>query len=976
MRHRITTATLPALFCTALLAAAGCGSPPPPEAPKPPEKPKLRATLKLPPRVVPASAGRVEHVGSAAGKNLYTVGDERWLIDSAGVVSRAPDVLGERLSGVISSLQPDVPAIGWNTNRAFAFTDLLAEPKYVVESEATLTRVRPGPGSMFVLGLWSAAAFDVEHGVERQGFFPSLPIRDAVFADAHRGAVAAAVGGIATTSDGGRTWKPLVFKPAGTLPLSLDVVGGDLYVRDSYSVGRAAKIDLGTNRLGDFAYTGTVSAPGATDVEKWITARGNPIPAAVRNGIDAGNGMGIVAHDGIAFQVDLATGLFRDHAGFESSKMDCSGTMAGKEAYLLCGKKPKGRELGERLFHVVTAPALRIEDIAGAEFGGNGYADLVGSPAGGLLVGQGCGSETGNLCVRKPDGTWLSVPGDDVPYRGTAAPLVDGRVLTVGIRGTVTGPVLELLAVDDKKKTVLAESVFDDRMMVNPSAPEEGEDKAVRFVVTEQVKDKKAVYFYLYAFEPGKKGFRKTAIEGVAGAHFRDGELVVHEESDKGSRFRVSHDLGATYADLDMPPQASPEVTSVTRLGIVSPKFTRVGWEPLPASPPPRAKIKADFRLPATPPPPKSESTLACKTSGGVKSGHELPKYGGDLIALYGLKPPPVGSSRTWIQFAASPMDVSLLLAVEGPSKAPAKGAQTWIARWLDPREPDAKVRSVTAKVPFGFEGARIRGVWSEEGRLFFTIAFDREDRNILFRTKGGGLEWVEIKSGLAPWSSSSVAYSADGNTLAYLTGDVLVTWKSGEAPRAIGAVLSRFGTLLGTPGKEGVPVIADVEGNTYYRVFPIPEGKPKGTSDEEWVHGSWEGWSRVPSLFGNKGVVMPCDAKPAGVPFRSNLYGPDMWLRFRLDADVLVSGKSMRYEVVSDGHDLCLQSVLYQPSSFVKLQVKKGATSAEETFDMIRYWAKGQKGEITRSGHDAKIPLVAMKCEGDKPSAPHKQAP
>ncbi len=970
MKHPLSkSATFPrtACFGPVLCAAlAGCGEAPPQVPPQPVEaaRPKPRAALKLPPRVVPARSGTTEFLGKLGSKSVYSVGAERWVVDEPGKAEREAAPLGDLLFGVIPFAQGEVKALGWNTFRAFGFTDVLGAPKVVVESDSAFTRVRPGPNAMLLFGMWQPTAVDLSSGLEKQGFFPQLPVRDAVFLDGQRGAVAAAIGGIGVTTDGGRTWKSVQHRASLNPTLSLTVDGPDLFVRDPYT-NQGARIDFAAAQLQSWSALSPTVTPGTTPIEGWITLLGNPIPSAVRNGIDAGGGTGLVARNGELSRVDLATGLFTETVTFEGGKQDCRGAMIGKEAYMVCAIPNAKRGVGEQLWRVTTAPKLGIEIVKDATFAGAGYAEIVGAASGGMMVAQGCGDKWGHFCARQPDGSFKSVPPENVPYRSGSAPLADGRIANVGVRITETGPLVELLASSDREKVVLQDVDFHDGMTIAVTRPEEGEDKVVRFLVTEKREDKKDPYYYLYAYEAGKKGFRKTALPDVTQVSFADGVLVTY--SKEGEKLHVSHDFGATFQDFEMPKGASVDFTAITRLGVISSTHTRVGWEPLPpvVAPP---RLGADLKLHAAAPPPKKQMELSCKTSGAPKVGQQLPRYDGDLRVAFGVKPTPKGISRRTRTYSASPMDPSLLLIADGKggTGSPKAAQETWTARWLDPRELDPKLRTASSTVPAPDEPFGLRGVWAEGGKLMFTA--DLDGKSVLFRSKGSGLERAEVHPALSPVAGSPQAFSADGSVIAYLAGEILVVWRTGEAPRAIGTVNQRVGTVLGAPSKEGVPVLVDVEGQSYYRVFPIPADKLSGLPQEQWISGSWDGWTRGPSLFGNKGPVGLCDAKPAGSLFHATSFAPETWVRFVIDGTPNTAGSALRYDVVSDGHALCLQSLIMQPPNYVTVSVKGGGAAKPVTgLDTIRFVAKSKKGELTKGGRMDKTPIHAMTCEVGK---------
>ncbi len=958
---RVAAHLLPALCA----AVTGCGPTQPevpaqPAAPAAPVKPGPRAALTLPARALPVSR-TTTFVARVGGKALYIVGSERWLVDGQGKVEREKAPLGEKLDSVMPLSRGAVTAIGWSGSRVLAFEDLLGTPRLLAQSEGTLAHVRPGPGSVLLFGYSSAAALDPSSGAEKTGVFPQFPVRDAIFADDKRGVAYTLVGGIGTTADGGQTWKPLKHKVTASLTNTLYSDGADLYLRETYG-SRVSKIDVAASSLGDPQDLPAARPPVFTPIETWITANGNPILSAVRNGIDAGKGAGVVAASGVVARVDLESGAFTETAKYEGATGECRGGNSGKEAYLVCGVTGK-RGVGSRLWRVKTDGKLEMELEKDVTFGGSSVPTFLGSPGGGLLVMQGCGDKWGGWCVRQPGGTFSQMDTAMVAYPSAAAPLADGRVVSVGVRKNDTGGVLlEVVASTARERKVLEEVPFGKDTTVSVTSPEQGADDEVRFLAAETTKGKTEVF--LYTYEPGKKGFDKTLIPDAIGASFADGVLIARA---KGDTFRVSHDHGMTFRDLGMPKGGSPTFTTLNRLGVVSASHVRVGWEPL--LPPVQApKLEPAFRLKPTPAPARPSTDLACKSSGTGKNGSILARYDTEVPSVFDIKPPPKGTRRSTNQIAGSPLDVALHLSIEG--KEPAAGAPAgtkvtadkWVFRWLDGREIDAKPRSVSGKAPYTETYSYTRSAWAKDGRLLVSLSI--AGKNVLVRNKGAAFETVEVVSALVPPSGAPVSFSSDGGLIAYLAGEVLVVWKSGESPRAISMVNQRYGVLLGVPSKEGIPVLAVSEPDSYYRVFPLPTTKQEQPVEQQWISASWDGWSRGPSVFG-KGVIPFCDAKPQGARFVSYSSGPSLSARFAVDGSTLKGLRGVRYEVVSDGQSVCLESVAAELWERASITVKSGASTKLVGLDVIRVAGKGKKADITLAGKPVdKVPLHTLSCE------------
>lgn len=947
------TALLPVIACLAAAAlVAGCaGAPPETPTPKPgpPAKPPPRTALDLPARVIPALPAPPSPVGTIGGKKLYSVGGERWLVDDAGRTERETVSLGDRLENAFSYSQAGLSAVGWNSQHAYTFPDILGAPKALVATRSPFTHVRPGPGALLVFTLFSGTAVDLSTGLEKGGFFPAFPLRDAMFVDGARGAVATGIGGVGVTTDGGKTWRPVHHKARIHPTLDLFADGKDIYLKEAYS-HRVARLDLDGAEVGDWVEKTVLPERPNTPIEQWITQFGHPLSSAVENGIDAGDNTGIVAWNDTASRVDLATGLFVESVRFDGMGTECRGAMAGKEAYLVCGTTGK-RGPNEQLWRVKTDGPLAMEKVHGGTFGGPGTAEILGTGAGGLLVFQGCVDQRGDYCVRQPNGTFVQVERTLVPYIAVT-PLSDGRIASVGVRVEGAGPIVELVASSARERKVLAEAKLDAGVQVAAERLDQPEDGVIRFVVRERTGGKERLS--LYAHEIGKPGFRRTALPDGDRAVLRDGVLLVlHKDSPK---IAVSHDFGVTFKDLDLP-NGPAQFKKLTRLGVQFSQYTRVGWAPLPASP--DASWMQPVRLIEDPIPTVKETMdLACK-GGATKKGVAMPRSPTDAPSAFGIKPPPKGTSRFESGFTGYAPDGGMLLDVEGPTPNSGGGeaqAEKWTLHWIDPGELSAKARSLSVKAPSPVLAVTVQAAWVQEGKLAFTC--DIAGKRVLVRTKGSGLETAEIDRSLVPSIGAPLAFSADGGVVAYLAGDVLVVWKSGDDPRPIASVSQSQGVLIGAPTKEGVAVFADVQGQSYHRVFPMPTDKAPPLPQEAVVSPAWDGWTRSVTLLGGSGEVRFCDAKAAGDRFHSTSYGPSLWIRMHIDGGVPSSTSTVRYDAVSDGKSFCVKGL----TAFLSKDWGRDAIpAAPGTLDVLRI--RQGKSQITRYSNGEAPPLRELTC-------------
>ncbi|WP_437775728.1 hypothetical protein [Sorangium sp. So ce1097] len=465
-----TAALLPrpqrAAALLAALALARCGGAPPRPAPAEGRAP---AATPPPPPDEPPSARWVDASGATAigprvaGGTVALLGGRRFLVGSDGAARPETAACPEPLLEL--ALVPSAAGarlVGRGVHGVYRFEDPLGAPAILARSEAELLRIGGGPG---VVAVWDAASdlptfLDVETGQPRAlPGLPALPLRAVAFRDLQQGAGLFEAAGLAVTSDGGASWRPVAAAPggdgqaAGAAALlrftDLRLRGDDLLAlaqgASLPAEQREARILVAEARLAPAPAAPAPAPPAPGDpgagagapLLRWIQATGrHPIEAAIASGA-RGAGFAVAASHGLLARVDLATGALIELAPFGRGAWvnACGAGRAGRSAWVACAlgdEAPARRDLHDP-FGVLHVP------LAGGRLGGeppavlrSGEAELRVSPSGGAMLLAPCAAdEEGSACVRQPGGRWITVrPGTDIHWRG-AGPLADGRIAIV-----------------------------------------------------------------------------------------------------------------------------------------------------------------------------------------------------------------------------------------------------------------------------------------------------------------------------------------------------------------------------------------------------------------------------------------------------------------------------------------------------------------------------------------------------------------
>ncbi|WP_437630995.1 hypothetical protein [Sorangium sp. So ce854] len=672
-----TAALLPrpqrAAALLAALALARCGGAPPRPAPAEGRAP---AATPPPPSDEPPPARWVDASGATAigprvaGGTVALLGGSRVLVGSDGAARPETAACPEPLLEL--ALVPSAAGarlVGRGARGVYRFDDPLGAPAILARSETELLRIGGGPG---VVAVWDAASdlptfLDVETGQPRAlPGLPALPLRAVAFRDLQQGAGLFEAAGLAVTSDGGASWRPVAPAPggdgqaAGAAALlrftDLRLRGDDLLAlaqgASLPAEQREARILVAEARLAPAAPAspappapGDPGAGAGAPLLRWIQATGRlPLEAAIASGA-RGAGFAVAASHGLLARVDLATGAPLELAPFGRGAWvnACGAGRAGRSAWVACAlgdEAPARRDLHDP-FGVLHVP------LAGGRLGGeppavlrSGEAELRVSPSGGAMLLAPCAAdEEGSACVRQPGGRWITVrPGTDIHWRG-AGPLADGRIAIVrglwdsdvvlrearapgeaaaptprargGRGGAAPGAHLAVIDARGGEQTLIPLGWLRDEdgdiHVVSPI--EEGPDGALSFVVADEAGELTAVV------APRAGQVSRTRLAGAARAVIHAGHGVAVGQG----RVLASADAGRSWAPIDVPASAAralavldglldePGALAVNDVGLKIDAHLRVGWGPAPpadrGAPAGGPALEAAPLLPHRPPP-------------------------------------------------------------------------------------------------------------------------------------------------------------------------------------------------------------------------------------------------------------------------------------------------------------------------------------------------------------------------------------
>ena len=895
-------------------------------------------------------SGGTTAVGPRVGAGtLVLLGGRRAIVGDDGAVrgetAPCPEPLVELAH--VPGLNGERRLVGRGLHGIFRFDDPLGAPTTLARSEVELRAMGVGPG---LIAVWDHQSdvprfLDLETGQPKPiASLPGLPARAMRFLTLKEGAAVFHGAGLATTVDGGVTWRPAAEAARGD---ALKING--IRVRDGalrafmHPEGRDAAIDIAQAQLGQLD---EVTVPDKEPpLLRWIRiTRRDPLEAAVTGGILAPAGGAFVASHGLFARVDLGTGLLLELIEFAhgSGVNACSTARAAATAWVGCALSEENEADLYDPFGVLgvsLAGRLVAERPAIAR---NGEAELRVSPSGGVMFVAACNAEEpGDACVRQPDGRWVTFEADVNLIERGVGPLADGRIAYLrGLYERDDSPGAEdedhqgppvrapyvVVADASGAEHRFAPSIWSGRASGDFKVQgyvQEDTEHAAHFLVSNE----EGVFAFVQGPNGASSSFQKVA--AVRHARLRGDQGIAVG----GRKIKASLDGGRSWTDVESPERIAQALDrigelddsafAVTEVGVKIGAQLRLGWGPAEPAKPTPALGGVALGPRSAPAPTGPENVLTCHGGDGASQGVPPALGAFQIRALLGATPAVKGTRRVVSSRGSGSLDTIAMLEEEGPEKAAAPS--TWTLRWLDPLEIGGKVHTWSGPAPKGTPwGSVLTSAAASSSRALFAV--HSGTRHLLVRAKsGGGVELVEMGSDAA--SSDAVFGAERGEPIAWLRDTQLYVWLAGEAPRVLGSIAIHAARTLGQPTLDGVPVLVAGTDWAYLRTFPIPykaapaapkrgpagrapdagtpEPAPRAAAVSKPPLPSLEGWTAAVNVRRQAARLPACGAKPRGIKMEIT----------RPSLDVRVDGieeqaSSVVYDVRLAGDEACVASL------------------------------------------------------------------
>jgi hypothetical protein len=921
-----------------------CGSPP---APAPIAKPAASVSASVAVAPPPPSrwieTGSLNDVGTPSSDGTpLVVGGRRAVLAPDGTfklpATPTPEPL-EEIVEVHSSAGKRLVARGERT--LYRIDDLLGEAKPIAEAAANYTNVDPGPG---VVAAWTTSSelptyIDIETGnASSLAGLPVAPVRSMAFVDVKRGAAVFAALGLATTTDGGATWRAVTDVGGGALRTKGVAArdGGLVAMRDDR--GGWLQVDPAAGTLGPET-PHTLPSNDAAPIVRWIArTHRDPLEAAITSGIATPNGAAIAVSRGYVARIDLATGAILELLDLSSDLQadSCSIARTGDTALVACGAS------GTAPSHIFSIALARSPLAAEKPIVTGTSSRLRSSPSGGVMLPGPCKQgNDGYACVRQPDGKWATIDApverdgsstydrqNGVPTSYGVGPLADGGVAYLApyhddedppaAGGSSTGPRYE----HGQLRVVVIEGSGMHRKMPaieydDPNGPlrvvgsiEEDEHHILRVVV---VDDNGPIVV-------------AQGSTGSASARRVDGASAARVHGMRGialgtRRLLESTDGGGTWAETTTPAHVFASLGSVfgaesdaSKLvlsdnGVRLAGHLRVGWGELESSEASSNAPDAPTNAPSSRrfPPPQ----LTCKTIGTTASAGD-PTTSAEVDKAFGVVAPPKGTRRVsapWASPSVTAGVTRILFEVEGPEKAPHPTA--WKLHWMNSGEVGARARSWSGAAPKDASWSPAVRNGAATGDRMFTFLADG-GRDFVARTgASGATEIVDLHSTtLAPGQVTLGTHT--GDPAAWWRNLTVVAVPQGGVPVTIGGLGPdvRATVTVGSPTKDGVPVFVGTNEWSMMRIFPVPP-PTKGVSTVSPLPSDpvptalLDGWVAIPFHPRAAASLPVCTAKSLGSQFAFDGQA------YLLHVDgASENGYSTRADVRVAGADACVSAL------------------------------------------------------------------
>jgi hypothetical protein len=265
----------------------------------------------------------------------------------------------------------------------------------------------------------------------------------------------------------------------------------------------------------------------------------------------------------------------------------------------------------------------------------------------------------------------------------------------------------------------------------------------------------------------------------------------------------------------------------------------------------------------------------------------------------------------------------------EGPHERPT----SWVVGWVDQGEIGAHVRSARVKVPSQVTwGASLRLAAAASDQALFVVHASR--RIFLVRTAWkGATEVVEVMAKDVP-TGDVVFGDRTTDAVAWVHDTEVVAWLPRMPLRRVARIASTTPRVLGTPTRDGVPLLIGSTDWLMTRWLPLPTPSQPDAANGPASVPSLDGYLSVVPFRRELGSVPACGPAPRGMAFLLSRHS----LRGTLDGTSRPPAYAF-YDVRVDGTKPCVAGVDAafsatshgEPASFVRADFTKGRAEGGE---------------------------------------------
>jgi hypothetical protein len=283
------------------------------------------------------------------------------------------------------------------------------------------------------------------------------------------------------------------------------------------------------------------------------------------------------------------------------------------------------------------------------------------------------------------------------------------------------------------------------------------------------------------------------------------------------------------------------------------------------------------------------------------------------------------------------------MLDEEGP-EGPRERPVAWVFRWIDQLELGAQVHAVRFPTPtdVAWGGASLRLAAAGSGQALFVVHAARRVFLVRADTKGGR-DLAEVTAKEVP-TGEVVFGEGTGDAIAWLHETDVLAWLPRTAPRRVARVASSTSRVLGTPTRNGIPLLIGAKDWAMTRMLALPAPAAPATFDGIAPVPSIDGWVSQPPIRQALGSLPQCSRNPHGMRFVLSRQS----LRGTIDGSARPPAYAL-YDVRVEGANACVAGVY---AAF-------GATAHGEAASFVRVDFTRQRGEGGERGIGGRVRAV-----------------